>query len=250
MDEALLKLGDIAEGVNDFLGKHIVEVFDKIASKFGSLVCIDLANLAKKHGALQAGIIRRAWGELDLPQRDMSFDTIGDILVRGLEHLNSGRPDRLALPGPAAAVYEFGKLILSDQNSKPSTFEPVELCVPGEARVDELNLTVSARALPKNINLSGQIRPTDRSCELIDRDAIHGRLVLRPAEPAEIFEPLGGKSCTMTEFLVSCKIPRLMHALTCVVADEQGPVWVVGRRPAQRVRITDRTKIAIELSCC
>ncbi|NIA07649.1 MAG: hypothetical protein GWP14_08470, partial [Actinobacteria bacterium] len=122
--------------------------------------------------------------------------------------------------------------------------------VPGQARIPELNLAVSARILSESVNLSSRIRPTDRTSELIDYDAVHGRLVLRPPEPAETFEPLGGRSCTMAEFFLSCKIPRLMHPLTCVLADEQGPLWVIGQRLAQRARITDRSKSALELSCC
>ncbi len=250
VDEALLKLAAIAEQTNDFLDQHTVELFDRVARTFGSLVCVDLATLAKSHRALQAAVIRRAWVKLDLPQRDLSFDTVESILARGLEHLSSARPNRLVLPGPAAAVYEFGWLLLSDENSRPTSFTPVEFAVPGQARIPELNLAVSARILPESINLSSHIRPTDRTSELIDRDAVHGRLVLRPSEPAETFEPLGGRSRTMAEFFLSCKIPRLMHPLTCILADEQGPLWVIGQRLAQRARITDRSKGAIELSCC
>ncbi|NIA06951.1 MAG: tRNA lysidine(34) synthetase TilS, partial [Actinobacteria bacterium] len=76
VNEALLKLAKIAEQTNDFLDEHTVELFDRVARTLGSLVCIDLPGLAKSHRALQAAIIRRAWLKLDLPQRDMSFDTI------------------------------------------------------------------------------------------------------------------------------------------------------------------------------
>ena len=250
VDDALLKLAAIAEHTNDFLDEHTVELFDRLARTFGSLVCVDLPGLAKSHRALQTAVIRYALLKLDLPQRDMSFDTIDNILARGLEHLSSSRPDRLALPGPAVAVYEFGRLLLSDENSEPPGFAPLELPVPGQACIPELNLTVSARMLPENIDPSDRISPNDRTSELIDRDAVHGRLVLRPPEPAETFEPLGGRSCTMAEFLLSCKIPRLMHPLTCILADQQGPLWVVSQRLAQRARITDPSKGAIELSCC
>jgi len=249
VDEALLKLAAIAKYTNDFLDQHTVELFDRLACTFGSLVCVDLPGLAKTHRALQAAVIRHAWARLDLPQRNMSFDTIEDILARGLEHLSSARPNRLALPGPAVAVYEFGRLLLSDERGEPSGFTPVQLAVPGQARISELNLTVSARILPANIDLSDHIRPTDRTSELIDRDAVHGRLILRPPEPAEIFEPLGGRPCTMAEFFLSCKIPRLMHPLTCILADQQGPLWVISQRLAQRARVTDRSEGAIELSC-
>ena len=247
VDEAILKLADIAEQANGFLAEQTVELFDEIASDFGSLVCIELAGLAKRHEALRAGVIRHAWAKLNLPQRDMSFDTIQDILARGLEHLSGARPDRLALPGSGTAVYEFGRLLLCDENSETSSFEPVSLAVPGEAHIGELNLTVSARVLAENVNPAEEIRPSNRGCEVIDSEAVQGRLILRPAEPAETFEPLGGKSCTMAEFLVNCKIPRLLHGLTCVLADEQGPLWVVGYRLSERVRITDGSKGAIAL---
>ena len=247
VDEAILKLGDIAKQANGFLAEQTVELFDEVASDFGSLVCIDLAGLAKSHEALRAGIIRHAWAKLNLPQRDMSFDAIEGILARGLEHLSGGRPDRLTLPGSGAAVYEFGRLILHDEKGPVKSFEPVELTVPGQAHISELGITVSARMLPENVKAASQIRPSDRGCELIDQEAVQGQLTLRPANLAEAFEPLGGKSCTMAEFLVNCKMPRLLHELTCVLADEQGPLWVVGYRLSERVRITDGSKGAIAL---
>ena len=249
VDEALSKLATITEQVNDFLEEHTIELFQSVARQFDSLVCIDLPSLVKSHPALQAAVIRHAWARLSLPQRDMGFATIDDILTRGLAHLNSARPDLLALPAGVLAVCEFGKLLLLDEKNKPIGFELAEINVPGEVSVSGLNLTVRARMLPEGISPSSQIRPTDRASELIDYDAIYGRLVVRPPEPADTFESLGGKSGTITEFLVSCKIPRLLHPLTGIVADEHGPLWVVGHRLAQRARLTDQTDRAIELSC-
>ena len=249
VDEALLRLASVTEQVNDFLEERTSELFKNVAQYFDSLVCIDLLRLGESHRALQAAVIRQAWAKLDLPQRDMSFAVIEDILLAGREHLAGNRPNRLALSEGGQAVYEFGKLLLLGEKKKPTGFETVELKVPGETAISQLHLTVRAKLLPENSELFGRLRPNDPTVELIDSSIIHGPIVIRPAKPNEPFEPLGGKVCTMKEFLISCKIPRLLHPLTGILADERGPLWVIGYRLAQRARLTPKTTKAIELSC-
>ena len=250
VDQALLRLASVAEQASDFLEERAAELFKNLARSFGSLVCIELSSLANSHQALQAAIIRYAWAKsLNLPQRDMSFAAVEDILRRGREHLSSNRSDRLDLPVEAAAVYEFGKLLLVSENDRPTGFEPVPLELPGQASVSSLNLTVRALVLPENTELFSQLHPADPMSELIDRNSIHGQLVIRPPEPDEIFEPLGGKLCTMKELMLSCKIPRPLHQLTGILTDEQGPLWLIGYRIAQRARLRPQTVNAVELSC-
>ena len=251
VDQALLRLASVAEQASDFLEERTAELFKSLARSFDSLVCIDLASLANSHQALQAAVIRHACSKsLNLPQRDMSFATVEDILRRGREHLSSNRPDRLDLPGEAAVVYEFGKLLLLNEKKRPSGFESIELTLPGEACINTLSLTIRAKLLPENTELFSRLRPADPTSELIDGDSIHGRLVIRPPDPEETFDPLGGQSRTlMKEFLTTCKVPRLLQPLTAIVADEQGPLWVIGYRLAQRARLGPQTIAAVELSC-
>ncbi len=249
VEQAVLRLAGLAEQVNDFLAEQTAKVFEKVARDFDWLVCIDLVKLGKEHPAVQGQLLRLGWERLELPQRDMSLAMIEKILAAGREHLQTKRLGRLALPGGGEAVYQFGKLLLKAKGRGPKGFEAVELCVPGQAKVKLLGLKVQAKVLTEQSDPSSRRRAEDANLEVIDADSVRGQLLIRPARPAEIFEPLGGKACTMKEFLLSCKIPKLLQGLTAILADEQGPIWVVGYRLAQRGRLGPQSRRIIELSC-
>ncbi|MCK4850359.1 MAG: tRNA lysidine(34) synthetase TilS, partial [Phycisphaerae bacterium] len=249
VEQAVLRLAGLAEQMKDFLDEQTAKVFEKVARDFDWLICIDLVKLGKEHSAVQGQLLRLGWERLELPQRDMSLATIEHILASGREHLASNRLGRLALPGDAHAVYQFGKLLLRAKGSGAKGFQAVELCLPGKVEVKLLRLSVQAKVLAEQSDPLSRRRAEDANLEVIDADSVRGQLLIRSARPAEIFEPLGGKACTMEEFLLSCKIPKLLHGLTAIVSDERGPIWVVGYRLAQRVRLGPESNRVIELSC-
>lgn len=246
VDEALLRLADLAADASAFIEQHAKELLMKLARRFDSLICIDLSALAEVHQALQGQIIRLSWTELGLGQRDMNLSLIKDILSRGWEHLDHGRPDRLALPDRGEAVYQFGKLMLVNQDRPGVALEPVELALGGRVSLELLGLIVGTQLLAKPVRL----RHEDPTLELIDGDCICGNLVIRSPGAAESFEPLAGTGCqSIGQFLLSCKVPKLLHSLTPVLVDDRGIVWVIGYRLADRVRLTDQTSRVVELSC-
>ena len=249
VDQAVLRLAGLAEQVNDFLAGQTAKLFEKVARDFGAMICIDLLKLSQEHPALQGQLLRLSWERLELPQRDMNLAMVEELLAAGRKHLKTKRLGRLAVPGGGAAVYQFGKLLLRAKGPRPKGFEAVELSVPGKAQLKLLGLSVQAKMLTEQSDPSSRQRAENANHEVIDADSVTGQLRIRPAKPGEMFEPLGGKACTMGEFLLSCKIPKLLHGLTVILADEQGPIWVVGYRLAQRVRLESQSRRIIELSC-
>ena len=197
VDQAVLRLAGLAEQVNDFLAEQTAKVFEKVARNFDWLICIDLVKLGKEHPAVQGQLLRLGWERLELPQRDMSLAMIEKLLTAGREHLQTKRLGRLAVPGGGEATYQFGKLLLRAKGRGPKGFEAVELCVPGKAKVKLLGLRVQAKVLTEQSDPSSRRRAEDANLEVIDADSVRGQLLMRPARPAEIFEPLeiGRASC-------------------------------------------------------
>ena len=248
VDDALLRLADLAADAANLIEQQACEFLRMSSQSFGSMICIDLQALAESHRALQGEIVRLAWAGLDLPQRDMSQDMINEVLTRGHEHLSHARPDRLALPGGGQVVYQFGRLLLAVE-SPPANFEPVELSLPGQAHLGLLALTVQADLPAENVQPSQRMRADDPTVELIDRDCITGRLVIRSPGADETFDPLGGnKRESVCRFLLSRRVPKLLHPLSPVLADDKGILWVVGHRLAQRVRLRPQSRNVVDLS--
>lgn len=249
VDQAVLRLAGLAEQVNVFLAEQTVKVFEKVGRDFGGLICIDLEKLSQEDPALQGELLRLSWERLEWPQRAMNLAMIEELLSAGRKHLETKKLGQLSVPGGGEAIYQFGKLLLRAEGSGPQSLKAVGLSVPGKARVEFIGLEVQAKVLTEQIDPASPRLAEDTNLEVIDAEKVRGELVIRLASPGEIFEPLGGKSCTMEAFLLSCKVPRQLHKLTAILADEQGPIWVVGYRLAQRVRLGPRSRRMIELSC-
>lgn len=83
----------------------------------------------------------------------------------------------------------------------------------------------------------------EKSCreEAIDADKVNGPLVIRYSQPGERFRPLGGPGTKkIGDFLTDQKVP-LSDRPAIVVADGDGPLWLVGLRIDERVKIDDTT---------
>ncbi len=58
---------------------------------------------------------------------------------------------------------------------------------------------------------------------------------------------MGGRSQPLADFFRGRNVPRDRRALTPILCDQLGIVWVVGHRIADRVRLTEATRNRIPL---
>jgi tRNA(Ile)-lysidine synthase len=110
---------------------------------------------------------------------------------------------------------------------------PIALEVPGSASVPWAGGRVVAAFDP------GQ--PGDES---VDFDRLVLPLSVRTPATGDRFAPLGmkGKSTPLADFFRGRGVPRHRRALTPLVCDRLGIVWVVGHRIADRVKVTGDTR--------
>jgi tRNA(Ile)-lysidine synthetase-like protein len=74
-----------------------------------------------------------------------------------------------------------------------------------------------------------------------DRESVRGSLSLF-SPPAGAYRPLGFRgSRKVSDQLSSAKLPMWLRRVVPVLADAEGPVWVLGSRIADRVRVRDST---------
>lgn len=83
----------------------------------------------------------------------------------------------------------------------------------------------------------------------IDASAIVGRLYVRSVAEADRFCPFGMKgSRLLSDYMTDRHFSRIEKALSLVVCDDKGIVWLVGERGDERGRITDETEQIMRLS--
>ena len=83
----------------------------------------------------------------------------------------------------------------------------------------------------------------------IDASAIVGRPYVRSVAEADRFCPFGMKgSRLLSDYMTDRHFSRIEKALSLVVCDDKGIVWLVGERGDERGRITDETEQIVRLS--
>ncbi len=113
---------------------------------------------------------------------------------------------------------------------------PVGLDLPGRARFGAVEIEAWIEHAPPTS------WPDGRTRAVCDADLVPGPVVVRPAAPGERFRPLGrGGSKLLHDALAEAGVAAGARAAAPVVAAAE-PVWVVGYRIDDRVRVTTGTR--------
>ena len=82
----------------------------------------------------------------------------------------------------------------------------------------------------------------------LDADQLKFPLKLRPWQEGDWFVPLGmnGKK-KISDFLIDKKVPANLKPQTLALVSEQSIAWVVGHRPDNRFKVTDKTQRVVEI---
>ena len=72
---------------------------------------------------------------------------------------------------------------------------------------------------------------------------------MRGPKEGERFQPLGmhGHSQSLQDFLVNLKIPAHMRTIWPLVVSGENIAWVVGLRPAEDFKITEKTRQILKI---
>ncbi len=181
---------------------------------------------------LRSEMIRSAWRRAGWPEQGMSARRWRRLarLARG------GEASGVAIGGGVSATTEGRSLVLRrTEPDRPTEFDPIPLECPGEAVIPWAGGRI--------------VVGSESGDEVIDRDRLVPPLIVRSPRPGDRFEPLGmgGRSQPLADFFRGRNVPRDRRALTPILCDQLGIVWVVGHRIADRVRLTEATRERIGL---
>ena len=85
----------------------------------------------------------------------------------------------------------------------------------------------------------GDIKDTlNELSAVMDFRSVRGNLILRCPQPGDRFQPLGMEgSIKLSDLFINEKIPQPARKSWPLLCDDEGIVWVVGLRVADRVKI-------------
>jgi tRNA(Ile)-lysidine synthase len=274
IDQALLRLADIAKEDSAFIEQQASGLWDEIARQENNVIYLDKKQIAGLPVALQRHLLRAAVTKLVGDVRDIEASHIE--ATRSL--LNKPASKRISLPHGLIchggyneiAITRLPSVIASDLPAKtwqagarqsqipPCPFPPLSgefpLKVPGKMVFPGWEVIASiVREQATSLSSQGALSTSERTYQgnlvaHFDLRKTGTVLFARQRRPGDRFRPLGmSMPKKLYEFMVDAKIPRSWRNHIPIVCSSQQIIWVVGWRIDDRVKITEASQKILRL---
>jgi tRNA(Ile)-lysidine synthase len=258
IDQALLRLADIAKEDNAFIEQQAFELWGEVARQENNAIYMDRKQLASLPIALQRQLLRAAVTRLAGDARDIEANHIE--AARSL--LDKPASKRISLPHGFICQGGYDEIVIASAAKQsqfpPCPFPPLSgqfpLKVPGKTVFPGWKVTASI-VQEQSISLSVQGAPSmgEEICQsnLVADFDLHKtgtELFARQRQPGDRFQPLGmSMPKKLHEFMVDAKIPRSWRSHIPIVCSPQQIIWVAGWRTDDRVKTTEASKEILRL---
>jgi len=247
--DALTRLGEQARWLEEYLQETVHRTFQTlIISRTDQVLTLNADALSRKSRIVQTELIRVAYRSFGLGEQDLSFSHLVSVLEL-IADPASGKQTQM--PGGMTVEKRYQQLIFSFLSAQPREMIAAEVAVhlPGKTRLTVRRLEIDCdvrEVAPQDIP---QLRKSGASMEeFVDLDAVRPPLVVRTRRRGERFFPLGAPgSKKLSDFLIDAKVAPAERERVMVVCDQLGPIWIIGHRIDDRVKLTGMTRRVLHL---
>jgi tRNA(Ile)-lysidine synthase len=258
IDQALIRLADIAKEDNAFIEQQASGLWDEVARQENNAIYLDKRQMAGLPIALQRHLLRVAVTKLAGDVRDIEASHIE--AARSL--LNKPASKRSALPHGLICHGGYDDLVIASTARQcqlpPCPFPPLpdelHLKVPGKTASSGWNVLASiVREQVAFLPSRGGRRTSEKTYQRnlvahFDLQKTGMNLRVRKRRPGDRFRPLGmNMPKKIHEFMVDAKIPRSWRGRIPIVCSPEQIIWVVGWRIDDRVKLTEASKEILRL---
>ncbi len=258
IDQALLRLADIAKEDNAFIEQQASQVWDEVARQENEAIYLDKKQIASLPVAVQRHLLRTAVTRLAGDARDIEASHVE--AARRL--LKKPASKRSPLPHGLICQGGYHELVIAStakQSELPTCpFPPLpdefHLEVPGKTAFSGWNvLATIVREKVAFLSSGGAMRPSNRICQSnlvahFDLEKTGMNLCVRKRRPGDRFQPLGmNMPKKLNEFMVDAKIPHSWRGRIPIVCTPEQIIWVVGWRIDDRVKLIEASKEILRL---
>jgi tRNA(Ile)-lysidine synthase len=258
IDQALLRLADIAKEDNAFIEQQASGLWDEVARQENKAIYLDKKQMAGLSIALQRHLLRVAVTKLVGDVRDIEASHIE--AARSLLNKPAGKIS--ALPHDLLCQGGYHELVIASTAKQsqlpPCPFPPLpdefHLKVPGKTTFSGWNVLASiVREHIDFLSSRGATSTRGKSYQSnlvahFDLQKTGMNLSVRRRRPGDRFQPLGmNMPKKLPEFMVDAKIPRSWRGRIPIVCSPQQIIWVAGWRIDGRVKLTEASKEILRL---
>jgi tRNA(Ile)-lysidine synthase len=240
IDQALLRLADIAGDDSSFIEGQVSMLWEDLATKDGDALYLDVNKMLTLPKAVQREVFRKAVKQLRGNLKDVEADHIEAMI----ESLSKPAGKIFCLPDGLTLSTEYGRLVLTPARASACPLPPLQdkssINIPGET--DLSGWRVMADIVKESIGSDNGLVAN------FDLDKVGTELSVRRRRPGDRFQPLGmSQTKKLQDFMVDAKIPRSWRDRVPLVSSAKQILWVVGWRIADRAKVTKNTKKILRL---
>ncbi len=276
VDQALLRLAEIAADDISFVEQQAFQLWDEVARQEDDAIYLDKGKIAALPIALQRQLLRLAIARLVGDTRDIEANHIEAI--RSLLSKPVGK--RTSLPHGLVCWNEYDEVVIAVSQSPegnestrdlglstsrlfcpfPALQGVFPLKVPGETVLSGWRVVTSISSViprqspehsesrPPFVIASEAKQPRRSFVAEFDLHRTGTELFVRQRQPRDRFHPLGmDRPKKLQHFMIDAKIPLLWRECIPIVCSPQQIIWVVGWRIDDRVKVTEATKEILRL---
>ncbi len=247
--DALNRLGEQAGWVEEYLRETVHRTFESlIISRTDQELTLNADALSRKSRIVQTEIVRMAFRSFGLGEQDLGFAHMVSALDLIAE---AGSGKQVQLPGGMTIEKRYHQLVFSLPSDEPREMVAAEIAVhlPGRTLLPIRRLQIDcAIGDCRAEDVPRLRREADRMVEYVDFDAVQPPLVVRKRRSGDRFCPLGAPgSKKLSDFLIDAKVDPKERDRVAVLCDHFGPIWVIGHRIDDRVKMTALTRRILHL---
>jgi len=265
VDQALLRLADIAKEDRALIEQQASELWNEVARQENNAIYLDRKQIASLPIALQRQLLRAAVTRLAGDTRDIEASHIE--AARSL--LNKPVGKRISLPHGLICQGGYSEIVIARPPSViaseawqsqlppcpfPSLPGEFPLKVPGKTVLPGWKVIasivrepVASRSLPGDLSTSEGTYQSNLVADF-DLHKTGTELFVRQRRPGDRFQPLGmSMPKKLYEFMIDAKIPRSWRGHIPIVCSPQQIIWVAGWRIDDRVKTTEASKEILHL---
>jgi tRNA(Ile)-lysidine synthase len=254
--EHIVSAANQLKEINDYLEDNIKIAYKKHVIYNAKLnTCVILTkNLKKEHVVIQKGMIRSMIKQLVHQLKDV--DALHINLVLTLMEKEVGKS--LDLPYGIIAVKGYeditlklvsdyrNKIPISNTNELIGRIEEIEIIGPGEYCIPKLNILLSIKLFNYKKNM---IIPKNGCTKWFDYDKIKNTVLIRTRKEGDFLQidSIGSKK-KLKSLFIDEKVPREKRDFIPLLTDGSHVMWVIGGRMSEAYKISQDTKMILEIS--
>ena len=205
-------------------------------------IVLDRSRLTALAPALQRRVLRLALVQLREASHDIEDGHIASFLDAALDPKTNFFS--ITIPAPMChLILETDRILVRLANTPRTAVGATPLTVSGPTLFGETGWTIEAQFMPE--------RDTSDNAETLDADVVDlPTLHVRGWRAGDRMDVLGlgGKTKKLSDLFTDAKIPRDQRSTVPIIADANGPLWIVGMRIAERAKTTETTTRFLRLT--